>query len=178
MNKLVSICIIIAQFFLMSNALAQKKQTYESNGTTYIQGESYTSTGKPKVERSSSARNTFLKTRGLENVPPGYQVDHIVPLSEGGLDTPSNMQLISTEQHKRKTANERAKNSNSTYIKSSYRTSSTSKNPNYKSNSTYKSSYSYSTPTYSGSSKVMYAGPRGGQYYINSNGNKTYVKKK
>jgi hypothetical protein len=31
----------------------------------------------------------------------------------------------------------------------------------------------YSTPSYS--SKTIYTGPRGGQYYINSNGNKTYV---
>lgn len=50
----------------------------------------------------------------------------------------------------------------------------------YNSNrSTYTQSYttpSYSaTPTYS-SGNTVYTGPRGGQYYINSNGNKTYVK--
>jgi hypothetical protein len=33
---------------------------------------------------------------------------------------------------------------------------------------------SYSTPSYS-SSRTIYTGSRGGQYYINSNGNKTYV---
>lgn len=32
----------------------------------------------------------------------------------------------------------------------------------------------YSTPSYS-SSRTIYTGSRGGQYYINSNGNKTYV---
>lgn len=33
----------------------------------------------------------------------------------------------------------------------------------------------YSTPSYS-SSQTIYTGSRGGQYYINSNGNKTYVR--
>ena len=32
----------------------------------------------------------------------------------------------------------------------------------------------YSTPSYS--SQPLYTGPRGGTYYINSNGNKTYVR--
>lgn len=32
----------------------------------------------------------------------------------------------------------------------------------------------YSTPSYS--SQTIYTGPRGGTYYINSNGNKTYVR--
>lgn len=36
-------------------------------------------------------------------------------------------------------------------------------------------SYSnYSTPSYT-STSTIYTGPRGGQYYINSNGNKTYI---
>lgn len=45
------------------------------------------------------------------------------------------------------------------------------------SSSTYSSpsySSSYSTPTYS--STPVYTGSRGGQYYINSNGNKTYIR--
>jgi hypothetical protein len=58
-------------------------------------------------------------------------------------------------------------------------TSNTSGNyiaPTYK--STYTPSYimptTYSTPSYS-SSNTIYTGSRGGQYYINSNGNKSYV---
>jgi hypothetical protein len=31
---------------------------------------------------------------------------------------------------------------------------------------------------YNSSGKTIYTGPRGGQYYINKNGNKTYIKKK
>jgi len=38
-------------------------------------------------------------------------------------------------------------------------------------------SFSFSTPSYSSAaSSTIYTGPRGGTYYINSNGNKTYVK--
>lgn len=146
---------------------AQSKQTYKSNGTTYYFNETYKTTGHLKVERSSSAKNEFLKSRGYKNVPSGYQVDHIVPLSEGGADKPSNMQLIPTEQHNIKTATERANNN----------TSSTYRTPTYKSNSTYKRS-NISTPSYSNcSGKTIHPGPKGGQYYINSNGNKTYIKK-
>jgi hypothetical protein len=38
----------------------------------------------------------------------------------------------------------------------------------------YSTSTYYSTPTYSNSTPV-YTGSRGGQYYINSNGNKSYI---
>ncbi|HEY5536595.1 MAG TPA: HNH endonuclease signature motif containing protein [Ignavibacteria bacterium] len=44
---------------------------------------------------------------GYKRVPNGYQVDHIRPLSEGGRDTPDNMQLITKESHKYKTAQEK-----------------------------------------------------------------------
>lgn len=47
--------------------------------------------------------------------------------------------------------------------------------PTY-STSTYSSSTYSSTPTYT-PAKTVYTGPRGGQYYINSNGNKTYINK-
>lgn len=67
-------------------------------------------------------------------------------------------------------------------------TKTTSSTPTYRSNSTYSariqiSTYTptytppvttYSTPSYS-STQTIYTGSRGGQYYINSNGNKSYV---
>lgn len=56
------------------------------------------------------------------------------------------------------------------YSTSSYNT--TYSTPNYPT-TTY-STPSYSTPSYN-SSNTIYTGSRGGQYYINSNGNKTYV---
>ncbi|MBC7524603.1 MAG: hypothetical protein H7239_09220 [Flavobacterium sp.] len=49
-----------------------------------------------------------------------------------------------------------------------YSTPQTYDSPNY-------STQSYSSPNYS-SNNTIYTGSRGGQYYINSNGNKTYVR--
>lgn len=169
MKKLGSVLLIIAFLLCESSLIAQTKHTYKSNGTTYYYNETYKTTGKPKVERSSSAKEEFLKSRGYDKVPNGYQVDHIKPLFEGGADVPSNMQLIPIDQHKSKTARERSNNSSS----STYRT------PYYSSNSTYRNSASYSKPSYSNTpSRNIQTGSRGGQYYINSNGNKTYIKKK
>lgn len=154
----------------------QNKQTYKVNGTTYVSGQTYKTTGAPKVERSAATKKEFLNSNGYKTTPTGYQVDHIVPLSKGGADQPYNMQLITTEQHKAKTASER-----SSYTPTPVYTAPTT---------TYKSTYSppkstYSTPNYnstptynSGSGKTVYTGSKGGQYYYNSNGNKTYVKRK
>jgi 5-methylcytosine-specific restriction endonuclease McrA len=47
-----------------------------------------------RIKRSSSARQTFLKSKNLTHTPKGCQVDHVVPLSKDGKDTPSNMQLL------------------------------------------------------------------------------------
>jgi 5-methylcytosine-specific restriction endonuclease McrA len=60
-----------------------------------------------KVVRSQAAKRQFLKSKGLTRIPKGYQIDHIKPLSQGGKDEPSNMQLLSTKDHQRKTASER-----------------------------------------------------------------------
>ena len=138
------------------NTSQTKKSTYEVGGTKYVYGETYKTTGQPKVERSYSARQEFLKNKGYTKVPTGYQVDHKVPLSQGGRDVPSNMQLITIEQHKQKTAMER-KNTSTTYKTYNYSapktTNSTYKAPTHiysapkTTNSTYKApTYNYSTP--------------------------------
>ena len=71
-------------------------------------------TGGPP-HRSPAARAEFVKanpcpangkTRGA---CPGWEVDHVVPLKCGGQDDPANMQWLTVEAHKRKTAAE-AKN--------------------------------------------------------------------
>lgn len=140
-------------------------ETYTINGTEYYNNEIYSTTGKPKVKRSMAMRNQFLRSKGYTEAPDGYEVDHIIPLSQGGSDTPDNMQLLTVEQHKLKTARERA-NTSSTGFPSSY--FSTPSTP---------SIYSTSSITLPNSSPVIHTGPKGGQYYINSNGNKTYIKK-
>ncbi len=40
----------------------------------------------------------------MKQALPEYEVDHIVPLSKGGADTPSNMPLIPKSTDKEKTA--------------------------------------------------------------------------
>lgn len=84
-----------------------KSPTYKISGTKYNYGETYKSTGLPKVERSSTAKKDFLKSKGYSKTPKGYEVDHIIPLSKGGQDVPSNMQLLPKEVHKQTTASER-----------------------------------------------------------------------
>jgi len=65
------------------------------------------------VKRSSYQKAKFLKELaksgkyptwmnqwlGKGKVPPGYEVDHIVPISVGGADSPSNMRLMSKDMH-------------------------------------------------------------------------------
>jgi len=38
---------------------------------------------------------------------PGYQIDHRIPLAKGGADEPTNMEWLTIEEHKAKTAKER-----------------------------------------------------------------------
>lgn len=64
-------------------------------------------TGYAKVERSETAKRQFLRQHGLTRIPQGMHIDHIRPLSQGGSDTPGNMQLLSIEAHHHKTAAER-----------------------------------------------------------------------
>lgn len=239
MRKILLIICIFANF------ISYSQDTYMEGKTEYYNNQYYSTTGKPAVKRSESNKKDFLKSQGYSETPNGYQIDHIMPLSEGGTDDPRNMQLLTIKQHKEKTARERNNRSqsnstnsltksyyNSTYINSyeesitiakyartdngriiykgtsggdyfltdsgnkvyvknntSNTTPSNSSNSittSRTSNSTTPTSSYYTNPTYSSpstpstsstSSKVIQTGPRGGQYYINSNGNKTYVKK-
>ena len=77
---------------------------------------------------------------------------------------------------------------NGTYVQPHQKTMPNSTNwDNYSTQGNY-NPYNYSSgtkaPDYSsgalnyGSGKTIYEGPKGGQYYINSNGNKTYVPKR
>ena len=78
--------------------------------------------------------------------------------------------------------------SNGTYVQGHYKTSSnytnhdnfsTSGNYNPYTGSAGSRARDYSSSAYNyGSGRTVQTGPRGGQYYINSNGNKTYVPKR
>jgi 5-methylcytosine-specific restriction endonuclease McrA len=161
--------------FLLFQVICFSQETYKVGKTEYYYNQYYQTTGKPVVKRSEANKREFLKSLGYKNVPKGYEVDHIIPLSKGGADEPYNMQLLKTEDHARKTAKEASNRSNSTY----------NRVPVYKSNNTgyyqqiNKGSFyspSFKSNTYQ-SPKTIYTGPRGGKYYINSSGNKTYIKK-
>jgi len=179
-NILSAVAIVFAFTFLNAQS-----STYKIGSTEYIYGEYYSTTGKPKVVRNAANKKTFLKSKGYNSTPYGYEVDHIIPLSQGGSDAPYNMQLLTVSQHRAKTARERS-NTSKTYTYSSYKSSNSYYSqplPKYKRASYSKSSYrtpTYSKPSYSSYSKstrTIHTGSRGGRYYINSNGNKTYVKR-
>ena len=65
-----------------------------SDGThhskSYAQGVPRDSHGR--IKRSAKAREDFMKKTGYPHGRPGYVIDHIKPLKEGGADAPSNMQ--------------------------------------------------------------------------------------
>lgn len=123
--KAIFLSCILAIFGLADSLTvqAQKKalvnprynKTYKVVGTEYYYGKQYESTGKPKAKRSTAARSEFLRSKGYSKVPAGYNVDHIIPLSQGGRDVPSNMQLITIQAHKQKTALERKRVSSQNY---------------------------------------------------------------
>lgn len=56
-----------------------------------------------RIIRSESAKEEFLKSRGLESVPEGHEIDHKIPLYAGGRDEPSNMQLVTKEERRANT---------------------------------------------------------------------------
>ena len=57
-------------------------------------------------KRDPEVVERFLKRLGLKKTPRGKEVDHKVPLEDGGSDTVRNLQLLTTKQHAEKTARE------------------------------------------------------------------------
>lgn len=60
------------------------------------------------IIRSDAAKMDFLHSLNLSSVPDGFEVHHVVPLCQGGLDIPDNMVLISESDHDFITAQHRA----------------------------------------------------------------------
>lgn len=57
-------------------------------------------------KRDPKVVERFLKKQGLTKIPKGKEVDHKVPLIDGGSDTVRNLQLLTEKQHAAKTARE------------------------------------------------------------------------
>src|SRR5690349_16399009 len=60
-----------------------------------------------RIARSEKAKDEFKREGGYPHGRPGYVIDHIVPRSRSGSDSPSNMQWQSKEEAKIKDRTER-----------------------------------------------------------------------
>ena len=68
-----------------------------------------------RTKRDPKVVDRFLKKEGLTKIPKGKEIDHKVPLVDGGSDTVRNLQLLTEKQHADKTKREalaRAKKKN------------------------------------------------------------------
>ena len=86
-----------------SSSSASSHRSALSSGRSGIKCESCPRDNRGKIKRDPNAKSEFKRTNPR---PPGCdrcEVDHIVPLSKGGQDQPSNMQWLSREQHRDKT---------------------------------------------------------------------------
>ena len=66
-------------------------------------GELDNTTHYSDIDRNMTAVNDFLNMHGISE-HDGYEVHHIVPLSQGGADSPENMVLIPSDLHRQITA--------------------------------------------------------------------------
>lgn len=57
-------------------------------------------------KRDPEVVERFLKKKGMKKIPKGKEIDHKIPLADGGSDTLRNLQLLTTKQHAAKTERE------------------------------------------------------------------------
>ena len=68
-----------------------------------IKCESCPRDNRGKIKRDPNAKSEFKRTNPKPAGCDRCEVDHVVPLSKGGRDDPSNMQWLPREQHQDKT---------------------------------------------------------------------------
>lgn len=99
-----------------SSSSHQKKSAPSIRSTTthrksYVTGVQRDSHGK--IKRSELSKRQFMKQTGYPHGRPGYVIDHIIPLANGGRDDPSNMQWQTKADAKAKDKWERGQTSKS-----------------------------------------------------------------
>ncbi len=90
LNRLLPFQIIVFCFlalFATIPAMAGKKLSKPKSAQAGIARDSH-----GRIKRSLAAKKAFEKMTGFPHGRPGFVVDHVIPLKEGGLDAPSNMQ--------------------------------------------------------------------------------------
>ena len=71
-----------------------------------------------RIARSSKAKREFEKETHYPHGRPGYVIDHVIPLANGGADSPSNMQWQTKADAKAKDKWERGGSSRATTYRS------------------------------------------------------------
>ncbi|MDD2367046.1 MAG: HNH endonuclease signature motif containing protein [Desulfuromonadaceae bacterium] len=101
MIKAIITTVLLAVLSTVSISEARKRvPTYtDNNGVVRVQ-----KTGK--IYRDYAAVRDFKRTHPKPNDGRAYDIDHIIPLSKGGPDKPSNMQWMGVEEHRRKSSSE------------------------------------------------------------------------
>lgn len=93
---------------------AVRRKHYAANRDTYLAYSAKRKAAKRAVEHVPYTRTEIYERDGghcrechleLHNVPNGFDIDHIVPLSLGGVDTPANLQLMCRPCNRAKWAN-------------------------------------------------------------------------
>ncbi len=77
--------------------------SHRASSSHSIKCESCPRDSKGKIKRDPNAVSEFKRTHPKPSGCHQCEVDHIVPLSKGGRDVPSNMQWLPKEQHQDKT---------------------------------------------------------------------------
>ena len=115
-----SLSLSFAQHSTHHSSYSSKKTSVHSSSTHSSGGHhrsTYSTSSKRDshghIVRSSKAREHFMKQTGYPHGRPGYVIDHIKPLSEGGSDEPSNMQWQTKSAAKEKDKWERGQHTTS-----------------------------------------------------------------
>jgi hypothetical protein len=95
---------------------------YTTHRSTRLSSPYATRDSHGRIKRSQSAKHQFMKQTGYPHGRPGYVVDHVVPLSKGGADSPGNMQWQTKEEARAKDKWERGGHSSSKRLKRYSRT--------------------------------------------------------